>query len=147
MEESSYSKSVLSGFAFHLAEAKILDKQLALSALQQAVINKESYIEYLVKKKLVDESQMAKATSEYFGLPLCDINAFNTALVSPEFLNIHLVKKRLALPVLQKGGLLYLAITDPTIENLYEARFLTGFDVRLFIVEASKLTQVIDQLL
>jgi len=147
MEEASYSKSVLSGFAYYLAEAKLLDKQVALSALQQAALNKESYIEYLVKRKLIDESQMAKVTSEYFGLPLCDINAFNTDLVSSEYLNIHLVRLRLALPVLQKGGLLYLAITDPTVENLYEARFLTGFDVRLFIVEASKLTQVIDQLL
>jgi len=146
MEDASYSKSVLSGFAYHLAENKLLDKQIALNALQQAAQNKESYIEYLVKKKLIDETSMAKATAEYFGLPLCDINAFNPDLVSPEYLNIHLVRKRLALPVLQKGGLLYLAITDPTIENLYEARFLTGFDVRLFIVEASKLTQVIDQL-
>lgn len=147
MEEASYPKSVLSGFASHLAENKLLDKQIALNSLQQAALNKESYIEYLVKKKLIDETQMAKATAEYFGLPLCDINAFNTDLISSEYLNIHLVRKRLALPVLQKGGLLYLAITDPTIENLYEARFLTGFDVRLFIVEASKLTQVIDQLL
>ncbi|HSW70391.1 MAG TPA: type IV-A pilus assembly ATPase PilB, partial [Gammaproteobacteria bacterium] len=147
MEEASYSKSVLSGFAYHLAESKLLDKQVALNALQQAALNKESYIEYLVKKKLIDETKMAKATSEYFGLPLCDINAFNTDLISSEYLNIHLVRKRLALPVLQKGGLLYLAITDPTIENLYEARFLTGFDVRLFIVEATRLTQVIDQLL
>ncbi|HVY53392.1 MAG TPA: type IV-A pilus assembly ATPase PilB, partial [Gammaproteobacteria bacterium] len=70
-----------------------------------------------------------------------------TDLISSEHLSIHLVRKRLALPVLQKGGILYLAITDPTIENLYEARFLTGFDIRLFIVEASKLTQVIDELL
>lgn len=147
MEEASYSKSVLSGFAYHLAEGKILDKQIALNALQQAAQGKESYIEYLVRKKLVEETQMAKATAEYFGLPLCDINAFNTDLISAEYLNIHLVRKRLALPIIQKGGLLYLAITDPTIENLYEARFLTGFDVRLFIVEASKLTQVIDQLL
>ena len=80
-----------------------------------------------LKKKLIDEAQMAKATSEYFGLPLCDINAFNTDIVSTEYLNIHLVRKRLALPVLQKGGLLYLAITDPTIENLYEARFFNRF--------------------
>jgi type IV pilus assembly protein PilB len=147
MEDASYPKSVLSGFAYHLADSNLLDKQIALNALQQATQNKESYIDYLVKKRLLDESQMARATAEYFGLPLCDINAFNTDLVSSEHLSIHLVRKRLALPILQKGGILYLAITDPTIENLYEARFLTGFDIRLFIVEASKLTQVIDNLL
>lgn len=147
MEDASYSKSALSDFAYHLAENRLLDKQIALNALQQASINKESYIDYLVKKKLLDESQIAHAVSEYFGLPLCDINAFNTDLISTEYLNIHLVRKRLALPVLQKGGLIYFAITDPTIENLHEARFLTGFDVRFLIVEASKLTQIIDGLL
>ncbi len=80
-------------------------------------------------------------------MPLCDINAFNTDLIRSEFLNSQLVKKQLALPLFKKSGLLYLAITDPTIENLYETRFLTGYDIRLLIVETSKLSQVIDELL
>lgn len=146
MEESS-SKSVLSGYAYYLAEQNLLDKDAALNALQQASANGTSYIDYLVKQKLVDEYHVAKSTSEYFGLPLCDIGAFNHDLIPQEYLNIQLVKKRLALPLFKKSGLLYLAITDPTIQGLYEIRFLTGHDTRLFIAESSKLETVVDELL
>ncbi len=145
MEESS-SKSVLSGYAYYLAEHNLLDKQIALEALRLASTNKTSYIEYLVKEKLVDEGQVAKTTADYFGLPLFDINAYNADLLPQEYLNIQLVKKRLALPIFKKNELLFLAITDPTIENLNEIKFLTGFDTRLLIAEASKLWHVIDEL-
>ncbi len=146
MEESS-SKSVLSGYASYLAEQQLLDKDAALNALQQASANGTSYIDYLVKQRLVDEVHVAKTTSEYFGLPLCDLSAFNSDLIPSEYLNIQLVKRRLALPLFKKSGLLYLAITDPTIQGLYEIRFLTGHETRLFITEASKLEMVIDELL
>jgi type IV pilus assembly protein PilB len=146
MEESS-SKKVLSGFATYLSESQLIDKQIALTALQQSNANKTSYIDYLVKQKIIDETQIARATSEYFGLPFCDMESFNTDLIPSEYLTIQLVKKQQALPLFKKSGLLYIAITDPTIENLYEIRFLTGLDVRLLIVESSKLVQAIDELL
>lgn len=145
-EDISANKNVLSGFAYYLAEQGLLEKQIALNALQQATTNKTSYIDYLSKQKLLDEYHVARATAEYFGLPLCDINAFDSDLIPSEFLNIQLVKKRHALPLFKKNGLIYLAITDPTLENLYEIRFLTGLDIRFFIVEASKLAQVIDEI-
>ncbi|HTM64136.1 MAG TPA: type IV-A pilus assembly ATPase PilB [Gammaproteobacteria bacterium] len=146
MEESS-SKSVLSGYAYYLADQNLLEKEVALSALQQAGASGDSYIDYLVKQKLVDEYKVAKATSDYFGLPLCDITAINDDLIPHEYLNIQLVKKRLAFPLFKKSGLLYMAVTDPTIQGLYEIRFLTGLDTRLFIAEASKLEQVVDEIL
>lgn len=144
--ENASSKNVLSGFAYYLAERGLLDKKLALDALQQATLNKTSYIDYLVKQKLLDELLVARSTSEYFGFPLCDITALSTEQIPSEYLNIQLVKQRNALPLFKKGSLLYLAITDPTLESLYEVRFLTGLDIRFFIVEKSKLTHVMDEL-
>lgn len=146
MEQTS-SKNVLSGYAYYLAERKLLDKDAALSALQDATNQKKSYIEYLVKDKQIDEYQVAHLTAEYFGLPVCDIDAINTDAIPTEYLNIQLVKNKRALPLFRKGGLLYLAIIDPTSEQLYEIKFLTGFDTRLLIVEASKLEGIIDELL
>lgn len=146
MEESG-NKNVQSGFAYYLSERGLLQKQDALNALQQATKNQSSYINFLAKQKLVDETEIARAAADYFGFPLFDISAFNTELIPSEYLNIQLVKKRVALPLFKKSGLLFLAITDPTIENLYEVRFLTGFDIRFFIVEVSKLGILIDELL
>jgi type IV pilus assembly protein PilB len=147
MEDSSAAKNVLSGFASYLADSLALDKPIALHALQQASATKVSYIEYLVKQKLLAELQVAKAAAEYFGFPLCDVKAFNLDLIPAEFMNMPLVKKKHVLPLFKKNGLLYLAITDPTTENLYEIRFLTGLDIRLFIVEATKLAHILDDLL
>src|SRR5689334_2577993 len=118
MEDTS-SKNALSGYAYYLAKHKLLDEQVALQALQQAREQHTSYIEYLVKQKLLDESEVAKATAEYFGLPLCDINALDTSGLSKEFLSLQLVKKRLGLPLFKRNGLLYIAVSDPTIESLY----------------------------
>jgi len=146
MEDTS-SKNILSGFASHLAETALLDKQVAVNALSQALMNKTSYIEYLIKQKILEESLVARATAEYFGLPLCDISGFDHELIPSEYLSFSIVKRKLALPLFQKSGLLYLAITDPTLESLYEARFLTGLNLRFFIVESSKLAQEIDELL
>jgi type IV pilus assembly protein PilB len=141
------AKNVLSGFASYLAESGLLDKQVALNALQQSTINKVSYIDFLVAQKLLDEPQVAKITAEYFGLPICDISAFDTDNIPSEYLNMQLVRKRLALPLFKKGGLLFLAVTDPTLEHLSEIRFLTGLDMRLLVVRASSLTEIIDNLL
>lgn len=145
--ENASSKNVLRGFASHLAENQLLAKEEALNALTQASANKVSYIHYLISQKILDESHTARATAEYFGLPLCEISAFDLELIPPEYLNLQIVKRKQALPLFQKSGLLYLAIMDPTLENLYEARFFTGLNTRFLIVEGSKLAQVIDELL
>ncbi len=141
------AKNELSGYANYLAERNFLDKQAALSALQQSYKNQESYIEFLIKQKLLEEAQIAQATAEYFGLPLCDVKSFDMELVPTEYLNIPLVKKRSALPLFKKNGILYIGIVDPTIPHLYEIKFLTGFDIRLLVVESSKLEEVIDNFL
>jgi len=144
---NSTSKNILSGYAYYLAERQLLERQAALNALQEASRNQVSYIEYLVENQLIDESQAASTTSEYFGLPLCDINVFKTDEIPTEFLNIQVVRKKLALPLFRKGGFLYLAVTDPTIEHLYEIKFLTGYDTRLIIVEMSKLQKAMNEFL
>lgn len=147
MAADQTSKNVLSGFAFHLAETKLLEESHALTALEQATASKIPYISFLIKQKLLNENQVANATADYFGLPLCDIRSFNFDLIPLEFLNLEFVRKRLALPLFIKKGFLFLAVSDPTDENLYQSRFLTGLDVRLLIVEESKLTSAIDGLL
>lgn len=144
--ENTTSKNILSGFAYHLAEHGLLDKEIAFNALQQAALNNNSYIEYLAKQKIIDEAKVARAAADYFGFPLFDVSSFDTDLIPTEYLNIQLVKKRLALPLFKKSGLLFMAISDPTVENLYESRFVTGFDIRFFIVEVTKLSQLIDEL-
>lgn len=147
MEETSTTKNELSGYALYLAEQNLLDKKVALNALEEAKENNISYVDYLVKQHLLDEPQSASAIANYFGLPLVDIDSFDKDLIPEEYLNIPLVKKKHGLPLIKKNGLLYIATTDPTKESIFEIRFLTGLDTRPLVVEASKLNRLIDELL
>jgi len=144
--ENTTSKNILSGFAYHLSESGLLDKEIALKELQNATEANTSYIDYLSKNKIVDEVSIARAAAEYFGLPLFDIKSFDVTRIPEEYANIQLVKKKVALPLFKKNGLLFMAVTDPTIENLYESRFVTGYDIRFFVVEVSKLSEIISEL-
>lgn len=146
MEDSS-AKNALSGYALYLAEQSLLNEQVALNALHQASLNKTSYIDLLVKQKLLSEVQVAKSTAEYFGLPVCEIAAFTPGEMPHEFLSIPLVRKRHGLPLMKNNSLLYIAVADPTNEDLHDIRFLTGLDARLLIVETSKLEEKIDNIL
>src|SRR5579862_9201687 len=108
----SQLKNVLNGYAYYLGEHKFLDKQEALSAFEKSLQAKVTYIDYLFTNKILDERRIAQSASEYFGLPLCDLNSFNPDLISNEYLNIQLVRKRLALPLFKKNGAIYIAISD-----------------------------------
>ena len=119
MEDSSL-KNVLNGYAYYLGEHQFLDKKIALNAFEQSLKEKVSFLEFLSKHKILDEMRVAQSASEYFGLPLCDLTAFNHDLIPTEYLNIQLVKKRMALPLFKKHSLIYIAITDPTMEHLSE---------------------------
>lgn len=141
------AKGSLSGFAFYLSQANILEKETAQNALTDANKAKIPYIEYLIKRHILESSQLAHAVSEYFGLPLCNIKSFNFENLPSEYFNIPIVRKRAALPLFIKQNILYLAVTDPTLENLDDVRFLTGKTLRYIIVESKYLTETIDNLL
>ncbi len=146
MEDSSL-KNVLNGYAYFLGEHDFLDKKIAQSAFEVAHRNKVPFIEHLFTNKILDEKRIAQSASEYFGLPLLDLNGFNRDLIPAEYLNIQIARKRIALPLFKKGGVIFIAISDPTIEHLSDIKFFTGLDMRLLVVETSKLTQLIDELL
>lgn len=141
------AKSSLSGFAFHLSQANFLEKETAQNALADANKAKIPYIEYLLKRHIMESNQLAQAVSEYFGLPLCNIKAFNFENLPSEYFNMPIVRKRAALPLFTKQNILYIAVTDPTLENLEDVRFLTGKTLRYLIVENKYLTETIDNLL
>ena len=74
---------------------------------------------------------------------LFDIDIFKEELLPKEYLHIDLVKKHLALPLYKKKNALFIAITDPALEDLKDIHFLMGvaIDIHFIIVEANKLVK------
>ena len=89
----------------------------------------------------------AESTAREFGLPLLDLAAFD-----PEFLPRDLFGKRLtpearALPLMQRGKTLFVAISDPSNpQAIDDLRFRTGLTVEPVLVEQDKLAALIGQL-
>ena len=145
MEEDISSRSSLSGFAAFLAKNHQLDHAVAFETLEEANLNKVSYIETIIKKKLLTPAVAARMVAEYFGLPLCDVRAINPDSIPSDLFNLPQVKRRQSLPLFIKEEVLFLAVADPTIENLYDIRFLTGHEIRLVVTENVQLMQVLDE--
>jgi type IV pilus assembly protein PilB len=147
MSENLPNRSSITGFAYYLSEHQLLDKQVGVNALNESASQGISFPDYLVKQQLVDSSLLTKLSSSYYGLPCCDISAFNLELIPKEFLNLQFVKKRSALPIFIKNGYIFLAVSDPTSESLRDIGFLTGLAVRLVIADRNHLNHLLDSLL
>lgn len=132
------------GFAYYLDKLGILNHQEGIKALAQAKTTAASFVAILIKRKLINEKQIAKVVAEYYGLPLCDLTAFNFDLIPIQFLHMESIKNRTLLPLFIANQVLYLAVFDPTVTPLDNIRLLTGLDVRLLVVELGQLDQVLD---
>ena len=141
-------KSLINGFAYHLVEiANLLDIEVATRTLKEAIDAKTSFITYLIANKLIDETQLAAATAEYYGLPFFDLDDYKPDCIPLAFLNMDLVRKRVLLPIYHRKNALYIACTDPLLEGLQEINFTVDKEIRFIIVESTKLLKLIDSIL
>jgi len=147
MPESSVSLKALSGFARFLVQNNVLDEDNVRKALEQAVATSTSFILYIAQQNLLAPHLLAEKASQYFALPLLSIDTFDMTLAPSDLVNANFVQKRLAVPLLKKDDILYLAVADPMLAILNEIKFVTRLNLRLIIVPADQLQKAIDNLL
>ena len=144
MPEAHLASTALTGFALFLLQNQLLSEERIRTALMQAPLEKKSFIYYLAEHSLISNEQLPSYVSKYFALPLLDLDAFNTSLIPAELMTLNFVKKRLALPLFKKHGVLYLAVADPTLSLLNDIKFITDLNLKLIIVAFDKCQQCID---
>jgi len=146
-EKNFSSRSSITGLAYYLSENKLIDRQEAIKAVSQATEQSVSFTDYLVKNQLIDASSLIQLLSTYYSLPCCDITAFDLDLVPKDFLSLPFVKKRAALPIFNKNGYLFLAVSDPTSTDLRDISFLTGLKVKLLLANRTDIDRLLDNFL
>ncbi len=135
----------LSGLAKRLVADSILSAESATEALAAANNNKESFITYAVKEKLVSAYKAAAAAADEFGAPLLDLDQFDISQIPQDIVSEDLIRKHHILPLVHKGNRLYIAVSDPTNLNaLDEVKFQTGAIADAVVVEEDKLTKTIE---
>lgn len=136
------------GLARRLVVDKLLSEQQAQSASMEAARKRQPFVQYLVQEKLVDSHNIAVSAALEFGIPLLDLDAVDLMSLPSNLVDEKLIRKHRVLPLHRRGNRLFIAVSDPTNDQaLDEIRFNTGNATDAILVEESKLSIAIDQVL
>ncbi|MDN7126351.1 type IV-A pilus assembly ATPase PilB [Pseudidiomarina sp. 1APR75-33.1] len=133
--------------ALLLRDRRIPEAQLK-SCSEYAWETKLPFTSVLLERKLIQPDELAAFCYQESNCPWLDLDAFNSELIPPHFINERLIRKNHAVPLYQRGNVLYIAVSDPTrIETLDEFQFRTRLQSEAVLVQEDKLQKLIDKLL
>ncbi|CAB0151007.1 Type II secretion system protein E [Pseudidiomarina piscicola] len=133
--------------ALLLRDRRIPEAQLK-SCSEYAWETKLPFTSILLERKLIQPSELAAFCYQVSNCPWLDLDAFNAEQIPPQFINERLIRKNHAVPLYQRGNVLYIAVSDPTrIETLDEFQFRTRLQSEAVLVQEDKLQRLIDKLL
>ncbi|MDH5484016.1 MAG: type IV-A pilus assembly ATPase PilB [Gammaproteobacteria bacterium] len=126
----------------------LLNEEDAAAAQQAATKAKQTITDYLVENNKVSASKIAVINGQEFGQPILDLDAIDLETLPKSLVAEKLIKKHHALPLYKRGNRLYIAISDPTnLVAIDEIKFHTGINTEAILVEADKLTKLLEKLL
>ena len=138
----------LSGLAQRLTNEGILDQAIAADASAKASKAKKSLVSYLVTENLAKAKDIAKVASIEYGVPLFDLDAMDKEILPVDLVEEKLIRAHNALPLLQRGKRLFIAVSDPTNhQGLDEIKFHTGLSTDAVLVEEDKLKNAMNSAL
>ena len=134
----------LTGLARALVQGGRLKESEAEDFLGRALANKTSLPEELVSSKRLDAAELARFTSETFGVPLLDLDAFDEAHIPKGTVDAKLIRSHRILPLYKRGNRLAVATADPVnLHGLEEIRFQSGLNIDPIVVEIPKLLPLV----
>lgn len=138
----------LRGLPKRLVQDGLIDEATARQIVETCAKDQVSVVSYLIDHKLISPNLLAHVGSNGFGLPHYDLDAHDWEQVPKGLLKEDVMRKHHVLPLLQKGGRLILAVSDPTNQHaLTEIRFQTGLTVEPVLVAHTQLAEGIDQMI
>jgi len=125
----------------------LLTAEEAIEAQKEASTKRISFVQQLVDEKNIDSASIAKSASSEFGVPLLDLEAFDTSQSPEELVDVKLIQRHHALPLFKRGKRLFIALADPTnLQALDEIKFHTGINTEAVIVDQKILASAIHRL-
>ncbi len=134
----------ISGLARALVQAGRIKESEAEALMQQALAAKIPLLDQIIAAHKASASEIALFSSETFGYPLLDLDAFNPDLIPAGAIDRKLMATHRVLPLNKRGNRLSIAIADPTnLRALDEIRFQTGLAVDPIVVDHGKLMPLV----
>lgn len=126
----------------------LVSEETAASAAEKAAKEKQPISHYLALQNIVPASKIAAISSLEFGLPVLDLDSIDPESIPKELVDQKLISKHYALPLFKRGNRLYVAIAEPTnLAAIDEIKFHTGVNTEAVLVEADKLSHLLEKLL
>jgi type IV pilus assembly protein PilB len=138
--------SQLHGFARRLVAEGLLEEQAAVEAGLSASKNGKTILAWLIKNNGVDPEALTLAASVEYGIPIIDIRSVNLHAAPISLVDQNLIEKHRAFPLHLRGNSLFLAVSDPTDQEVIDAiSFSSGFRVEPILVAPNHLEAAIEK--
>jgi len=134
----------LHGFARRLVAEGLMDEKVAFDACVQAGKQKLTVLAWMIKNNALDPEVLINAASVEYGVPIVDIRAVDLSIAPVSLVDERLIEKHKAFPLYLRGNSLFLAVSDPTDQQvLDEIAFSSGFRVEPILVAPNLLEYAI----
>ncbi|MGC9456472.1 MAG: type IV-A pilus assembly ATPase PilB [Halothiobacillaceae bacterium] len=138
------SSAPLPGLVQALVKLNKLETAQAQRIVQDAAKQRTPVVDQVIAAG-VDANTLAKVASDQFGFPLIDLDAVDTSDLPLKTVPEDLLRKHQALPLLQRGRRLFLALSDPSnLTALDEIRFGTGLTIDVVVGAAPKISALLE---
>jgi len=138
----------LTGLAHFLVLDGHLQANVALEAVEQAKEKNQPFAKILTDRHILPASTIAEVASKHFGIPWFNLEALDRSqmpldLIDEDFINQHQI-----LPIKKRGKRLFIAITDPGQEQLFnDLSFKTNLAITCVVANVDALNQIISDTL
>ena len=132
----------LAGLCRALVAQGLLSSEEGEALQNQSRGSNESFLTHLLRTHRYRPDQIAAFASTNFGLPFLNLDAMDPEWVPKGVVDAKLLAKHRALPILQRGNKLFVALSDPSnVKVLDDIKFQTRLTVEPVVVEDDKLSR------
>ena len=136
----------LQGLPKRLVDDQLIAAKVIEEATASAKSNKISLVQYLCEKQLLSSQQFGESASKEFGIPLYALDQHNPEFFPRGVVDSKLLRKHQAIPLMQRGGRLFVAIADPTNQRaITEIHFQAGLAIEPVLALYSDISKTLDK--
>ena len=136
----------LQGLPKRLVDDQLIAATVIEEATTKAKNKKISLVQYLCDKQLLSSQQFGESASKEFGIPLYALDQHNPDFFPRGVVDNKLLRKHQAIPLMQRGGRLFLAIADPTNQRaITEIHFQAGVAIEPVLALYSDISKTLDK--
>ena len=134
------SPEPLTGLARRLLREGIVGRDTLNEAVRASREQSTSLVACLVSTGRGDPGRIAVAAAREFGVPALDLDAVEPGPESSTLISAELLKQHRVLPLMRRGGRVFVGIADPTnLKALDDIEFQTSLRTEPVVVEYDKL--------